>query len=84
MMNNDLLEFESVKVSRRATGSYDQDTGYYTQGELTEFTIDASVQPASGREIEQLAEGDRIRNPKMMFTKTKIELNDYIEYDSEL
>jgi len=78
---NDLLKFESVAVERYAAGTWTN--GKYTKGAKTDISIFASVQPADGREIDQLPEGDRTKVHKEIFSTSELKLNDIITYDGE-
>ena len=75
-----LIKFEEITLTRRAEGVYNEDTGYYEEGSLTTETINANVQPLTGKEIEQLAEADRTKQHKKIFTEYAIQDNDIIIY----
>lgn len=57
-------------VTRTPAGTYIN--GRYTPGTPTTFTIDAVVEPGSGREIKVLAEGQFAEDTKFLWTSTSL------------
>lgn len=55
-------------VTRYGAGSYSN--GGATLGSSSTFTIRASVQPATGRELQRLPEGERVRDWLAIWTPT--------------
>jgi hypothetical protein len=78
-MINDLLSMMTVQIRRQPRGRFIH--GHYEPGPESEFEINASVQPLGGRELMQLPEGDRKRQPKMVFTKSRLQPNDIMLYE---
>ncbi len=58
------------QVTRTPSGTYV--SGRYTPGTATVFTIDAVVEPSSGREIKVLAEGQYAEDTKVLWTTTEL------------
>lgn len=58
-------------ITRTASGTYDA-TGAYTQGGLSSFDIVASIQPATGRQLRDLPEGQRGDEVVAVFTITEL------------
>lgn len=83
MINCCLINYETLTATRRSTGILNQVTGHYEEGACTSFTFKANVQPSSGKTLDQLPEGDRIKQPKTLFTTTQLKLNDFVEYNDE-
>jgi len=46
--------------------------GLYVPGSATSLTIEASIQPASGRHISALPEGQRAEETRIVWTKTRL------------
>lgn len=57
-------------VTRTATGTLSQ--GRYTDGATSTLTIEASVQPVSGRDLQALAEGEHSNEVKIVYTTTPL------------
>jgi hypothetical protein len=57
-------------VQRREAGSYT--LGRYTPGALSTFSIVASVQPVSGRELKDLPEGQHGDELRLVLTTTEL------------
>lgn len=53
---------------RYAAGSRSSATGRYTEGAATDATISASVQPAGGKVLDTLTDGERSRHPLVAYT----------------
>jgi len=75
---------ETLSVTRKEAGSYSNTTGNYTAGASTIFSITASVQPASGKQLERIPENRRERDAKAIYTRTKLKNNDFITIDSNV
>lgn len=60
----------TVSVSR-PVGDYD-DNGLYVSGTPTEFTVQASVQPADGQTLESLPHGRREKGAYVLYTDTPV------------
>ena len=58
------------RVTRKATGSYVE--GDWVDGEESTFTIEASIQPATGQELALLPEGARKTARHKMYTSTQL------------
>jgi len=58
-------------VTRTPVGSYIN--GRYTPGAPTTFTIDAVVEPSSGREIKVVAEGQYAEDTKVLWTSSVLQ-----------
>ncbi|HUU40705.1 MAG TPA: hypothetical protein VMW42_07185 [Desulfatiglandales bacterium] len=76
-----LLTLESVTLTRKAAGSYVN--GHYVDGAVASSTIEANVQPLTGKEILQLAEADRNRESLKAFSTSEIRVNDIITRSSK-
>ena len=76
-----LLKLESVTLTRKATGAYVN--GHYVEGAASSSTIDANIQPLSGKEILQLPEADRTRESLKGFSVSEIRVNDIITRSSK-
>lgn len=72
-MARPLLGSRRITLRRFAAGSRGT-TGRYTKGPATDTTILASVQPVPREVMATLEEGDRRRQPKMLFTRTEIKV----------
>jgi len=74
----DLLSTDIVRVTRRDSAPSFVD-GYPVDGTpVTTFNIKASVQPAPATVLQMLSEGDRSRDPKYIYTRTALLLNDIV------
>ena len=71
-----LLKNETIIIIRKTAGSYVN--GRYVEGDETEIEIDANVQPLTGNEFLQLAEGDRYKESWKVFSASEIRANDVI------
>jgi len=60
----------TVTVTRNSSGSYVQ--GVWVQGATETFTITASIQPATGRDIDALPEGRREYRHVNVYTDTRL------------
>ena len=76
------MRFEKICIKRR--GQEDLIDGHWLKGQLIEFKdIEANIQPLKGTEVLQLAEGDRKKRTRKMFTPSfEIETNDIIEHEN--
>jgi hypothetical protein len=52
-MNSSFLEEDSVTRKRYASGSYNANTGIYTEGNITSISIKACIQPMKQYEIDR-------------------------------
>lgn len=66
-----LLGAESITRTTYAVGSWSS-TGRWVSGAGTTSTITASVQPAGAKELDLLPEGDRVRDPRAVWTATEL------------
>jgi hypothetical protein len=57
-------------VTRTEAGTYT--AGRYTPGPTSTFMIDASIQPASGRDLQVLAEGEHATEVRVVYTTTEL------------
>ena len=64
------LKSGTYTVTRYAAGDYDE--GVYEEGATSTFTIDASVQPAGGKDLERLPEGERLKDYLTVLTPTEL------------
>ena len=71
---------ETATVCRECKGYYKD--GHYVKGKVSKHTIKASIQPATGKEILQLAEGDRMKQVLSVYTYDEIKVNDTMIRDS--
>lgn len=67
---------EAIVVIRRAPGAHSETTGLWVSGESEEIPMDAHVQPATGRDIDALPEGDRAREVKAFYTREALRSSD--------
>lgn len=73
-----LLRYEQMTATRNVQeGQYGAD-GFPTVPVKTSFTIRGNVQPISGYERLQLAEGDRTRDVMWLFTTDEVRADDLI------
>lgn len=61
----------SYVVLRTAAGAYDEN-GRYTAGSTSTFSINASIQPVSGRDLQRLPEGLRTLDLKSVWSRTQL------------
>lgn len=64
------LKSGSYVVTRFGGGDYVE--GAYVAGETETLTIEASVQPASGKELQRLPEGERTSDYLSVWTQTEL------------
>lgn len=60
----------------RPSGAFDDDTGRWVESAVAPFTIQASVQPVSSRELEKLPEGRRTSGVFKMYTDFHLQAGD--------
>jgi hypothetical protein len=60
----------TYSVTRRAAGSLS--LGSYVPGATTTFSIDASIQPVSGRDVKAAPEGRRVEELRVVYTLTEL------------
>jgi len=70
-----ILGIESLTRRRYAAGERGTD-GRWEQGDATDATIRASVQPASDDDLKTLPEGERTRRAKRIYTSSELRLVD--------
>lgn len=71
------LDTEAITVTRAAAGSYV--SGRFVAGESTVYPDAAgNIQPMGGRELQQLPEGDREREPAKIYTAFALENKDIV------
>jgi len=74
-------------VTRTAAGT--RTLGRYTAGAASTFSIEASVQPVTGRDLQAMPEGQRAEETKVVYTTTELRTRtpagepDTIAIDSE-
>lgn len=51
-----------LTIYRQVAGSYDDDTGEWVEGSITEVVLQVNIQPLKPYEIMMLPEADRTRN----------------------
>jgi len=75
------IDGEAVNVSlkREAAGHYDGD-GNWVPGSATTSTIRAAIQPASGRQLEDLPDGIRNEARWLVWSRAEIRLDDVITH----
>lgn len=75
------IDGEAVNVSlkREAAGHYDGD-GNWVPGSATTSTIRAAIQPASGRQLEDLPDGIRNEARWLVWSRSEIRLDDEITH----
>lgn len=66
-----LLGATTITRRRYSAGSR-ATTGYWTEGATTDTSITASVQPASGEDLQVLPEGERTRRAIKVYTTTEL------------
>lgn len=62
-----LLGATTITRRRYSAGSR-ASTGYWTEGSTTDTSITASVQPASGKDLKLLSEGERTKRAIKVYT----------------
>jgi len=72
-------EAVNVSLTRNAAGHYDDD-GNWVPGSATTSTIRAAIQPASGRQLEDLPDGIRNEARWLVWSRTEIRLDDEITH----
>lgn len=75
------IDGEAVNVSlkRNAAGHYDQN-GKWIPGVLSTSTIRAAIQPATGRQLEDLPDGIRNEARWLVWSRAEIRLDDVITH----
>ncbi len=58
-------------------------SGRASDGPATQTQVTASVQPASGRDLLRLPEGQRTKESRLVLTKGELRLRDYFDLDGE-
>lgn len=66
----DYFKTGSYTIKRRVKGAVVN--GIYTDGAETQFSIDASIQPITGRELRNLQEGQATVDDKVIYTRTEL------------
>lgn len=76
MVNNPIITFKTgtYSVTRLAAGSYTQ--GRYTAGGPTVISVDASIQPANGKQLLSLPEARRTENIAIAYSATELRVED--------
>jgi hypothetical protein len=77
----DALATDDLTISRPSTG-FDAN-GRRTNSAASTFPARASVQPASGRDLQRLPEGDRDREALTVFTSAVLHTGDRFTYGGE-
>ena len=72
-------EAVNVTLTREAAGHYDDD-GNWVPGEPTNSTISAAIQPASGRQLEDLPDGIRNEARWLVWSRSELRLDDKITH----
>jgi hypothetical protein len=70
------LDIEAITVRRTAPGTYV--AGRYVPGSAQNVTVTANIQPLNGKELLQLAEGDRQRQALKVYTAFALENGDEV------
>lgn len=70
-------EAVNVSLTREAAGDHDGD-GNWVPGSATTSTIRAAIQPASGRQLEDLPDGIRNEARWLVWSRSEIRLDDEI------
>jgi hypothetical protein len=70
------LDTEKITVTRATQGSYVN--GRYLPGDSQVFDAAGNIQPLNGKELLQLAEGDRQRQALKIYTAFALENNDTV------
>lgn len=73
MITHPLITFSTGQytVTRVAAGGYDSG-GYAIAGAVTVFTIDASIQPLTGKDLKVLPEGQHAEQTRWVYTATAL------------
>jgi hypothetical protein len=71
----------SIVLKSNADGSYD-DNGNWVAGDMTPTTISATIQPAKGRQLEDLPEGIRSEAGWLVWSRHMLETDQVIEHQS--
>lgn len=66
-----ILGAKEITRRRYAAGSYDSD-GRWSEGSATDATIEANVQPASWSQVQQLEEGLRKSDPRLVLSESEL------------
>ena len=66
-----ILGAETLTVFRRPPGKRNAD-GEYVEASEEDFTIQGSVQPASPQVLQTLTEGERTRDPRVIYTTSDL------------
>lgn len=66
-----MIARQNITLKRVAPGSYDVN-GVWVEGAVTSSTIAASVQPASGKELDRLPEGRMYKEAFTLYTSTAL------------
>lgn len=77
----DLSDEMALAVTRPAASTYT--AGRLDTPSTTAFTIGASVQPTSGRDLKKFPEGTRISETRIVFTPTELMPRDLVVIDGE-
>lgn len=77
------IDGEAVNVSliRKASGHYNND-GDWVDGASTTTSIRAAIQPASGRQLEDLPDGIRNEARWLVWSRSEIRLDDKVTHAS--
>lgn len=75
-----MIARQSVQVKRHAAGSYGAD-GLWVEGAVTTNTIQASIQPASPRELARLPEGRSYSEAYTLYTDTELSADETVNAD---
>jgi hypothetical protein len=67
-----MLGQQTLNVTRYSSGGFVD--GEWVEGAASAFTIQASVQPVNGRELETLPEGQRTRRTYKVYTDTLLQV----------
>jgi hypothetical protein len=70
------LDIEAISVLRAAEGSYVM--GRFVPGAAQALDARGNIQPLSGKELQQLSEGDRQREVKKIYTAFALENGDVV------
>lgn len=75
-----LIDKKTYSVER--PGAVSSSGGVQSSASSTTFSIKGNAQPLNGRELLQLAEGDRKRHNLKLYTKTELITDDLVTIDS--